>query len=213
MRQAGQKEQSNLWAWLLVLKRNPALKLPSDDIWQMSEAGSQVRVVALTGRRRWHIGGNYVVDDDDDSGTTDRRRRNMKPRRRAATPGESTSERKQGGPELIRHDEPSTRCATKRAVELVNAGYHGQRTPTYGHLPAHLNPVYTIQPVVKAVVQPVWQSAVHTIQPFVKPVVNGFDNRLYRVNGALRATRLSDPDEDSKWISVQIHLANRMTMT
>jgi len=40
------------------------------------------------------------------------------------------------------------------------------------------------------VVQPVWQPAVDTIQPFVKPVVkrvdNGFDNRLYRVNGALK---------------------------
>jgi len=50
------------------------------------------------------------------------------------------------------------------------------------------------------VVQPVWQPAVYTIQPVVKPVwqpvvsciqtftrlSNRFDNRLYRVNGALK---------------------------
>jgi len=32
-------------------------------------------------------------------------------------------------------------------------------------------PVYTIQPVVKPVVKPVWQTAVSCIQPVIKPVV------------------------------------------
>jgi len=86
---------------------------------------------------------------------------------------------------------------------------HMRRTVTKRANPSHLYPVYTIQPVVKPVVQPVWQPAVCTIQPVVKPIVkrvlqyqtglttgwmfvytiqpvdNRFDNRLYRVNGAL----------------------------
>ena len=67
------------------------------------------------------------------------------------------------------------------------------------------SPVYTIQPVVKPVVKPVWQpgkclytrysrcdavwqQVVSCIQTFIRlsnPFDNWFDNRLYRVNGAL----------------------------
>ena len=54
-----------------------------------------------------------------------------------------------------------------------------------------LNPVYTIQPVVKPVVQPVWQpvECLYTrcnrlSIRFDNRFENGFDHRLYRVNGA-----------------------------
>jgi len=60
-----------------------------------------------------------------------------------------------------------------------------------------LNPVYTIQPVVKPVVQPVWQPAVsckQTSNRLSNRLSNGFDNRfdnrLYRVNGALSDRRV-----------------------
>ena len=48
----------------------------------------------------------------------------------------------------------------------------------------HLNPVYTIQPVVKPVVQPA-VSCKQTSNRLSNRLSNGFDNRLYRVNGAL----------------------------
>jgi len=57
-----------------------------------------------------------------------------------------------------------------------------------------LNPVYTIQPVVKPVGQPVGQQAVSRIQTsnlLSIRLYNRFDNRLYRVNGVLKP-RLHD---------------------
>jgi len=47
-----------------------------------------------------------------------------------------------------------------------------------------LNPVYTIQPVVKPVLQPV-ASCMQTFHRLSNGLYNRFDNRLYRVNGAL----------------------------
>ena len=57
--------------------------------------------------------------------------------------------------------------------------------------------VYTIQPVIK----PVWQPVVSCIQTFTRLLNrfgNQFDNRLYRVNGALQVIR----HRDDRWIPV-----------